>query len=619
MRSPSGHDVTDTRDPPAGSSAPAQVPRADSPLQAEPPPAAQHAVVVAVALSALGLFDAWLGARGGYSLGLTGGEAALLPFWVRGRLGPSSTAGADRAGSRGRGVLAVVALTAVLCLGVKAWIGWSSIADPVGLSPSYRTFTVGLVSVVLLCTIVPPHSIERFLVRVSERPARLMALSFGLTALAGAFLLSVPAAFRSRETTSFLDALFTSVSAVCLTGLSVLDVSSTYSRFGQVVLLGLIQIGGFGIMVLSAFFAVVAGRKFSARGAAVIAEMVDAESMASFRRHIAAIVLFTFVYEALGTLALFGALRLQPEVAFGAMPGVTASDSDLLWAAAFHAVSAFCNAGFSVFQDGAAPFVQSWMVCSTLMALVVLGGLGFPVHSELLGRTMAALRRQPRRRLSLHARVVLSVSAILLVAGALVFALLEWSQSMAGLPWHARVLAALFHSTSTRTAGFNTVDVGAMAPATLVLTGLWMFVGGSPGSTAGGIKTSTLAALFAYFRAELRGSGQATLFDRALPETTLRRAVGVTSLSMALAIGVVVLLCIVEQHAPLALIFEALSAFATVGLSTGITAELSPAGKGLVIGAMFVGRIGPLTLAFLFTERASRLHYRRPEERIAIG
>ena len=517
-------------------------------------------------------------------------------------------------------LVALPALLAAVCL-VAKWrlVGLALDAETpapfVAGNTSYAALVLGLSGVVL----TGAGRIERFMASASEHPARLMVLSFALAATMGGLLLTLPISLRALHHTSFVDGLFTSTSAVCVTGLAVNSIGVVYTPFGQVVILLLVQLGGLGIMVLSAFFAVVAGRKLRARSAAVMAEMIDADSLSALRRSVLSIVVFSLVIELVGALVLFAAFAGNEEIATGPGGGPLSGSGGALWAAVFHSVSAFCNAGFSIFRDGLAPFVGSPVPCLTVMLLIVLGGIGFPVIDELFRRLVARVRRRRPPRLSLHARVSLSMTALLVVGGTLAYLGLEWGQTLKGHDAGSKLLAAAFQSVTTRTAGFNTVDFGAMLPATLMLTMVLMFVGGSSGSAAGGIKTTTLAALVATLWAELRGYEAPRLFGRSLGPSIVRRATGVALLSVGFVCGVAFVLLLLEPHQPLALLFETVSAFATAGLSTGITPELGVPAKLVVSLAMFVGRIGPLTLALAIAARTRTSGFRLPEERMGIG
>jgi trk system potassium uptake protein TrkH len=326
------------------------------------------------------------------------------------------------------------------------------------------------------------------------------------------------------------------------------------------------------------------------------------------------------VAEGLGAVALFPAHSRYPEVGQGpeAAHGLAGAGS-VLWAAVFHSVSAFCNAGFSLFHGNLAPLAGDAAVNVTVGALILAGGIGFPVLSELGRQARAVARRERGPRLSLHARTVLASSAALVGLLAAAVLALEWNGSLRHLSGAERVLAAIFQSVSTRTAGFNTVDVGAMGPASWLLLCGFMFVGASPGSTGGGIKTSTFAALAASLRALVRGEAQARLFDRTLPASVVERAIGVTFLSAVLVTAFAFLLLLTERGEPLRLMFEAVSAFGTVGFSTGITGELSMAGRLVLVAAMLAGRIGPVTMALAFAGRGRGFAARPVEEKVLIG
>ncbi|WP_437320829.1 TrkH family potassium uptake protein [Sorangium sp. So ce385] len=560
------------------------------------------------------------------SAALTAVETLLVPAWVAAVVSLErlrrALAGARIQARKPRLALFLLAFVLLLaCLGEK-WL--LVLGQPAGdpgqrVVALYRTYTA-LAFFVALGGLLGRRPLERLLATAAEHPARLMVVSFGVATLLGSFLLTLPQSLRDIEHASFIDGLFMSASAVCVTGLAVHNVAETYTPFGQAVLLLLIQVGGLGLMVLSTFFAIVAGRKLRLRDAAVMAEMIDAESFAQLRRNVAAIVLFTLGIEAVGALALLFSFLPHHPIASGPVAGEPLSGAgDHLWAAVFHAVSAFCNAGFSLFREGLVPLVGSPAVSFVVAALVILGGLGFPVHDELLRRARLRLRGERPPRLSLHSRVVLITTAMLLVVGAAGFLSLEWRRSMGGLSWPVKVLASFFQSAMTRTAGFNTVDYGLMGPATWMFTCMLMFIGGAPGSTAGGVKVTTVAALFATLRAELRGDEAPSLLGRALPAGTVRRALGVAFLMVVLVSGFLLVMLALEPHNPMGLALETVSAFATVGLSANITPSLSAPGKLVITLAMFIGRIGPLTLALALANQARARSYRLPEERVGIG
>jgi trk system potassium uptake protein TrkH len=588
--------------------------------------------VIATALFGAALFttiDVALALRPWVAAAMTALGLVTLPVWLRGALLLLRMEAEDRALSKVRlgraapyAVLSVIGLLLCSSMAAKAWIVWLSWGSeqPARFAVSYRVFAVSSYGLAALGLLGRPRRLARFFAQVAEHHARLMVGSFGAIALLGAFLLSLPVSLRDVSQASFVDALFTSVSALCVTGLAVNTVSQTYTFFGQAVILALIQVGGLGIMVLYSFFGVLAGRRMRVHHTAVMAEMLDLHSLESLRRALAGIIGFTLFIEALGAVALYYAFLRYPEIALGPEhPGSLAGAGSTLWAALFHSVSAFCNAGFSLFPLGLVPFVSSPVVCGVIAALVFIGGLGFPVWFEL-GRA-AWLRARGRRvpRPSLHTRTVLITSGLLIALGGFGTALLEGHNALGQLDAGSRLLASFFHSVVTRTAGFNTFDMGALGAASLLLTCFLMFVGGSPGSTAGGIKTTTFAVLFATFRGELRNEQRIHLGGRSLSASTTRRALGVAFISVTLLFVLLFLLLLFERHPPHDLAFEVVSALATVGLSTGITPELTVPGKLVVIIAMFVGRIGPLTLALLLERRSRAGHIEYPEERVGIG
>jgi trk system potassium uptake protein TrkH len=406
-------------------------------------------------------------------------------------------------------------------------------------------------------------------------------------------------------------------SAVCVTGLSTVNIAQTYSVPGQVVLAMLIQLGGLGIMVLSAAVAIASGQRLRLKSTAVLTEIVDGTSLATLKRTVLMICALTFTLEAIGASVLYLEWQEHPPMALDDGHPMAGAGS-VAWAAIFHAISAFCNAGMSNMQAGLFPLTGHPLSLSVIGALAALGSLGFPVLDELRGRAVAALLRKRSPVLSLHARVVLRTSGALLVIMMAAYLVLEWRASLSPLPYLERVAAAAFHSVVTRSAGFNLVDLGAMMPATLLLTCGAMFIGASPGSTGGGIKVTTLVALFAGLRAELTGRSP-HLLNRSLPELVIRKAMGVAFLSSCIVLGGFFLLLLFEDHPPLELAFEAVSAFGTTGLSTGITPSLSISGKLLITLLMFAGRIGPLTLASALSAKEESRGFELPRERVLIG
>lgn len=457
--------------------------------------------------------------------------------------------------------------------------------------------------------VAPPRRGGGFGEYLLHRPQAMLLLTFAGLITLGTILLLLPAA-HTRRPIGFVDALFTATSAVCVTGLITVDTATDYSRFGQVVILVLIQLGALGIMTFGALAAELLHLRMSFSSQAALRDMFFQQQM---RGKLAAslwgILATVALAECAGALLLYAGLAGGPEPRGGGFEAV------------FLAVSAFCNAGFSVYSDNVMGLRQSLLVVWTLMALIVLGGIGYPVVFECAQRAWARLRRRhpPTVGFTLHARVVLWSSLWLTLGGAA--ALLLTGGPALGTSWPGRALDALFQSVTARTAGFNTVPIGALAlPGLLVLIPL-MFVGGSPGSCAGGIKTTTFAVWVTRVWTRLRGGDQVALFGRVIPHSFVRRA----GLILAVAVlwnGVGVLLLSLTESGPEArleqLLFEQISAFGTVGLSTGLTPALSGLGKLWIIATMFVGRLGPLTVAFAVMPQPRRT-FEYPREGVMIG
>jgi len=457
------------------------------------------------------------------------------------------------------------------------------------------------------------HRLGRFALFLAHRPAILLLTSFAVMISIGVLLLMLPIAVTDPKHLSLVDALFTMTSAVCVNGLTANDFAGVYSDFGQVVTLVGIQLGGIGIMTIAAL-AVTFGRASIEQHAGLSATL-EAKSLADLRSLVRTVVIYTFGLEALGALVLWLHWSNAPWLA----------DESALWLAVFHSISAFCNAGFSLFSDGFVRFHGDVTTQLVVMVLVLTGGIGFTVLRELWARIVRFYRRRvlkqllPWRRTPVGVKVALVTSGVLLLLGALGIGASEASGALGHLSPGQQALNATFMSTMTRSAGFNTIDMSQLAPATLFIAMLLMFVGGSPGSAAGGIKTNTLAVLLATLRAELRGRDP-ELFGRAIDPRTIRRAVAVVSLSVMFLAGVLLLLTVLEPHQPfLDLAFEAVSAVATAGLSVGVAAELGTAAKLVVTVTMFVGRVGPLTIAYAVGRDHVASTHRLASEDVMVG
>lgn len=443
-------------------------------------------------------------------------------------------------------------------------------------------------------------------------PAQVSIFGFLTIIFIGTALLMLPAA-STLGNLKFVDALFTAVSASCVTGLVVVDTGKALSTFGQLVVLGLIQIGGLGIMTLSTLFLMLGGRRPSLAGRMVIQDSFTHSGERSVGDIVRDVVLFTLIIEGIGALLIF--LRF--------FPGRPAGEA--LYASVFHAISAFCNAGFSLFSDSLMAYREDWVLNLTVCLLIISGGIGFLVLSEL--KRNFSFNRRSWSRLSLHSKLVLSTTAILLIVSSILITSMEWRNTLAPLSIPGRFLAGFFQATSARTAGFNTLPINEMANETLFVLIVLMFIGASPGSCGGGIKTSTFASLVIMGLSRLRGHERPQIFHRTISAKSMGKAISVVLISMivvVLANMVILMIELGETPHPLSrgkfleLLFEVVSAFGTVGLSAGLTAGLSMAGKLILSAVMFVGRLGPLVIALAVSrETASRYYY--AEEEIMNG
>ena len=437
------------------------------------------------------------------------------------------------------------------------------------------------------------------------KPRMMIVLGFLGTILAGALLLMLPAASASRTWMRPMDALFTACSAVCITGLSVIDVGAALSRFGQCVLLFLVQLGTVGIMTLGTFFLVVVGRRLSLSSEFSLMNAYGASGVRGWRGLVVWVVGSMVVIEILGTCALHAAF---PEMGW--------------FAAHFYAVMAFCNAGFALAPDSLAGFGRQPLALSVLAALILLGGLGFLVIYNLC--TIQFWRRNlvKRGRLSLHARVVLVASAVL-VAGMFAFLLaLEWKGALAPFRAPEKLAVALFHAVSPRTCGFSVVPMEACHAATRFATEILMFIGAGPGGAAGGIKVTTFAVFAMTLAAICRGRRETVMFRRSIPDAAVREAIViVTAFAAMISLAMTALLLTDGDRLPFEhLLFETVSAVSTTGLSCeNTTAALSTAGRVVVMLCMFCGRLGALAVVLLIGGQDERITIRYPREELVVG
>jgi trk system potassium uptake protein TrkH len=448
---------------------------------------------------------------------------------------------------------------------------------------------------------------ERFFTIVSTlrvNPAQLIVVSFATIILIGSFLLYLPYARPEGGRMRYIDAVFTATSAVCVTGLIVVDTGSAFSGLGHAFILLLIQMGGLGIMTIAAFIQVSLGSRMSVHGRFSTANLLDQGDMRNLFAIIRAIVLTTFAFEAagVGLLAPFFLGRVTPQ-------------RDALFYALFHSVSAFCNAGFSLYSDSFVHARDALWPNMVLIVLIVTGGLGFTVLRNL-GRKIVLGERE---RIFVQTRIVLVTSLILIAFGAAGVFLFERDVTLSGYPAHSKFLSSLFLSVTARTAGFNTLETGALRPVTLVFTSILMFIGASPGSTGGGIKTTTFFILLLSIFTILRDRRHNTVFKRRLPYAVVNRAFAIFVSAVLLVSAGTLVLGYTEDFSIVEIFFEVVSAFGTVGLSAGITPFLSDAGKIVIIFLMFTGRIGPLTLVLAVRNAQGTRMVTYPEERVMVG
>lgn len=443
--------------------------------------------------------------------------------------------------------------------------------------------------------------------RIKLNSIQIIALGFAGIILLGALLLSLPVASRAGRAIPFIDALFTSTSATCVTGLVVYDTYTQFNLFGQLVILCLIQVGGLGFMTVATLFLMMTRRKIGLAERGMLIESVSAFQIGGIVRLVKRVMICAALFEGVGAVLL--AIRFCPQM--GVPTGI--------YNAVFHSVSAFCNAGFDLMGRFAPytsliPYQNDILVNLTMMSLIVIGGLGFVVWDDIWEHKLRFARYR------LHTKIVLLTTMVLIVGGAVLFYVMEKDNTLAGLSPTGQVMASLFQSITPRTAGFNTVDTGALTEGGIALTILLMMIGASPGSTGGGIKTTTVMAILLATISYIRNSDDMNIFHRRLDTGALKRAYGSATIYIVLAVTGVFLLITTQGLHVKDTAFEAISAISTVGLSTGITRELSAVSRMIIIILMYCGRVGSLTLAMAIMARIKKKkNLQNPEEKIIIG
>jgi len=443
-------------------------------------------------------------------------------------------------------------------------------------------------------------------------PPRLIILSFLSVICLGTIILSLPIATNGPGRLPLIDSLFTATSATCVTGLIVRDTGSYFSAFGRWVIFLLFQMGGLGIMTFSTLFAVMLGRKIGFRQTEIVHSTLNKQSIVGLKKLIIYIVGITFAIEITGALLLFARWSAVTDW----------SIIETAERAVFHSVSAFCNAGFALFRASFENFSADPYINLVMIILIVLGGIGFVVKMDIIG---LFINKGAARRISLQAKIALFTSLLLIVLGAVVILFFEKEGVLRTLPWGERLWGAFFQSVTARTAGFNTLSIGEFTTPSLLFLIFLMFIGASPGSTGGGIKTCTFAILFVTVKNMLKNNKHVKMFDRTIPRQVVRESLVIFFLGFTWVFVFTIILVYLQARfasgeVSLArTMFEVVSAFGTVGLSTGITESLDSVSKLCLTATMFAGRIGPLTLALAVAFRGGRDTYRFPEENVMVG
>jgi len=441
--------------------------------------------------------------------------------------------------------------------------------------------------------------------------SRTVCIGFLALIAVGTLLLMLPISVASGEWNNLLTALFTATSAVCVTGLIVVDTGTYFSSFGQGVVLTLIQLGGLGYMAATTLLLLLIGRRLGLKDRLAIQQAMETSELANVKMLLISIVSMVMIFELTGAFCLMPTFRED----FGL--------GRSLWLSIFHSISAFNNAGFSLFSDSLVGYAGNWWLMAVISALIIIGGIGYQVIMEALMWLRDRLRgKKSRSVFSLHFKIVTSTTFVLLILGTIAFLLIEFDnpETLANRDFGTKVLLAGFQSVVMRTAGFNSIDIGAMETSSLFMAIALMFVGASPGSTGGGIKTTTLRILLVSTYAALRGKEEVNSYQRQIP---LHRVLKAISVVFASAISVVIIIICISLSDPnlsfIGILFEAVSAFATVGVSIGVTTDLSVLGQIFIIIAMYIGRVGILLLmsALIGDPRPTAIHY--PEEDLLTG
>ena len=441
--------------------------------------------------------------------------------------------------------------------------------------------------------------------KLSDNPPVLVMLTFFFTIFIGTLLLMLPVATIYGEETTLLGAIFTSTSATCVTGLIVYNTGTHFTLFGQLIILTLIQIGGLGIMTISSAFAIILGQKLSLKRESIMQNVSGESNKLDMINLVKNVVLVTITLELLGAVIMYFTFISK-----------SYSVNQAMYHAIFHSISAFCNAGFSLYPDSLMRYLGNFNINFVITSLIIMGGIGFPVMKDIQ-RTIKNKFRF--KRLSLHSKIVISSTLILLIIGTIVFFISEYNNEMKGFSFSERLFASYFQSVTTRTAGFNTIDTSNLSKGSSFVSGILMFIGASPGSTGGGVKTTSLVVVLVAVIAMFRGHKDVNIFKRKVSERIIKKVMALVAASIAFLALMIFLLLLFEPFASEKTIFEAISAFGTVGLSMGITNSLSGAGQVIIVLLMYLGRVGPLTLMFAISQTKGSSYFTYTEEKISIG
>lgn len=457
---------------------------------------------------------------------------------------------------------------------------------------------------------VAPHTYvgtSSFLFRLKLAPAQVVLLSFGGWILLGSLILILPVSAAPGKSIAFIDALFMATSATCVTGLSTISLPDEFSIFGQMVMLILAQVGGLGIMTLSSSMAVIMGKNLQMREQVIMQDVLDTSSSQELLSLIVDIIRYTFVIEFVGAMILtVGFYQEGFEI------------GQALYFGFYHSIMAFCNAGYALFNNNLEDFKFEPIISLTVAFLIIFGGIGFSVMKDIVTTFKS---KRSFRNLSVHTKIVLSVNTLLLAFGTIYLFFGEFLHAFESMSMWERFQVSFFQSVTPRTAGFNTINLNALHPHSLYMLIILMFIGASPGSTGGGVKTTTFAVLLQSVTATLRGKFDVELFERRIPAATVVKSIAIFIISLIIvSVGVLIMMRLEPDKSFLAIFFEVTSAFGTVGLSLGITPFLTMLGKFTMVVMMFVGRVGPLTLVLAIGSRAvtaSNVEY--PEGKVLIG